>query len=216
MPLFRIHALSLSAHALSQPAVSSWEPGEFSSEMPLLIRTVRQQDLSSLAEILASSFHAQTGIWGWLYPLLRAGIYEDLRSRLLANTPHQACLVAVKRSPSPSPKGQEWPVGTIELSLRQRHPWNFSSARCLYLSNLAVQAEYRRQGVAQQLLYRCERIALDWGFQDLHLHVLENNYQARRLYLKAGYQILHAETGMSTLLFGRPRQLLLRKRLSGN
>jgi ribosomal protein S18 acetylase RimI-like enzyme len=223
MSTFHTQALSSS----SAPSYSNF-PTEgvdqgLSKDFSFLVRTVRQQDLANLSEVLASSFHPQTGVWSWLYPLLRAGIYEDLRTRLHAKTPYHVCLVAVRRSLA-SPINREMqatygtgigdrPIGTVEISLRTHQPWSFPHSRYLYLSNLAVRAEYRRQGIAQQLLQTCERVALDWGFQDLYLHVLENNLSARRLYLKAGYQVQQAGNSIGSLLFGRPRQLLLRKRL---
>jgi ribosomal protein S18 acetylase RimI-like enzyme len=192
-------------------------------DCPCLIRTVRQADLAMLSDLLASSFHSQEG-WGrWLYPLLRAGIYEDLKSRLHGRSAHYACLVAVK----PVMRGQMNPevlgvlvgkgdmlVGTVELSLKTPsllQPWN---NKYLYISNLAVRAEYRHQGVAQQLLKTCERIALDWGFSGLYLHVLENNSAAQRLYDKAGYRLRRIELSPLALLLGHPRQLFLHKHLT--
>lgn len=199
-------------------------------ELPFLVRTVRQADLAILADVLASSFHSQEGWMRWLYPVLKAGIYEDLRNRLHTRGAHYACLVAVK----PTLQGQANPelvgranpaalnllagrtdliVGTVEISLKTPplfQPW---STKYLYLSNLAVNVDYRRRGIAQQLLQRCERIALDWGFHDLYLHVLENNHQARRLYRKSGYRLQRIEVNPLTLLLGQPRQLFLHKRL---
>lgn len=166
----------------------------------------------------------------WLYPLLKVGIYEDLKSRMHTRTNHYACLVAVK----PTLKGQasselagrlppavrglmagqaEALMGTVELSLKTPsllHPWQ---QKYLYISNLAVKADCRRQGVALQLLQTCERIALDWGFANLYLHVLENNPQARRLYKRAGYRIQRIEVNPLNVLLGQPRQFFLHKRL---
>jgi ribosomal protein S18 acetylase RimI-like enzyme len=104
------------------------------------------------------------------------------------------------------------PIGTVELTVRASQPWHTRQGTgYLYLSNLAVQAEYRCHGVAQQLLQACEQTALDWGFENIYLHVLENNASARRLYRKAGYQLHEVETGIGTWLLGQPKQLFLRK-----
>lgn len=190
-----------------------WVRPETSS---LFIRTVRTQDLLSLAEVLTSSFHSADGTWGWLYPLLRVGIYEDLKSRLQARKPHYACLVAVlrdTRSLLQTAGLGDRPIGTVELSLRHPPLNPFRKSRYLYLSNLAVSKEYRRQGVAQQLLQACERIALDWGFHELYLHVLEDNHAAKRLYYKAGYRVRSIELNPIAWALGKPRQLLLAKRL---
>ncbi len=199
-----------------------------SIDSPFFIRTFRQQDLTSLSEILASSFHSKEGSMGWLYPLLRQGIHEDLRMRLRAQTPRYACLVAVRRmssqeaifeartlnSPLADAAESDRLVGTVEIAVRNSPSLLYRRSPYPYLSNLAVLKDYRQQGVAQQLLKMCERIALDWGFHDITLHVLENNHRARRLYEKAGYQMKQAEHSLTSVVFGRSRQLLLQKSLS--
>ncbi|NJR37955.1 MAG: GNAT family N-acetyltransferase [Leptolyngbyaceae cyanobacterium CSU_1_4] len=200
--------------------------------LPIAVRSVQQQDLASLAEVLVNSFHSKEGLLGLLYPLLRMGIYEDLRSRLRNKSHRYACLVAVHRA---SPEtlnaahlhqlatvpgvvelfeipARGRPIGTVEMTVRASHPWHAPQSRgYLYLSNLAVQAEYRCHGVAQQLLQACEQTALDWGFENIYLHVLENNASARRLYRKAGYQLHEVESGLGSWLMGQPKQLFLRK-----
>jgi ribosomal protein S18 acetylase RimI-like enzyme len=182
----------------------------------LLVRTVRHQDLQSIADVLVSSFHSPEGLLGWFYPLLRIGIYEDLRSRLYSQTHHYACLVAVLRNTDElvTLEQPDRPVGTVELSVRSRSLNPFLQSRYPYLSNLAVLTDFRRQGVALQLLHTCERTALDWGFQEIYLHVLENNHRARRLYWKAGYRLKAININPIGFVLGRPRQLLLYKRLA--
>lgn len=192
--------------------------------IPVAVRSVQQQDLASLAEVLVNSFHSKEGVLGIFYPLLRMGIYEDLRSRLRNKTHRYACLVAVHTSKTETlnaahlhqlatiPGMVECPIGTVELTVRASQPWHArQSTGYLYLSNLAVQSEYRCHGVAQQLLQACEQRALDWGFENIYLHVLENNLSARRLYRKAGYQLHEVEAGIGTWLMGQPKQLFLRK-----
>lgn len=165
-------------------------------------------DLTQITDILAKSFHSPQGFWGWAYPLLRLGIYEDLHNRLQTPSPNQLCLVAVDRTPG---QGQNL-TGTVEIGLRSTDPWS-GVKRFPYLSNLAVHPNYRRRGVAKSLLLSCEQICQDWGFQDLYLHVLEHNYQARQLYLNLGYKIFQIESPWSTFLFQRPRQMFLHKYL---
>lgn len=203
---------------------------------PYLIRAARQQDLIELTDLLSRGFHSPEGRMGWFYPLLKMGIQEDLRTRLRAKTPQYACLVAVTQPPiqsaspafaklflqqaaSANPQNSLLGspiVGTVELGMRTGPFWSVSSKNYLYISNLAVRAEYRRQGIAHQLLLTCERIALDWGFRDLYLHVLENNQSARQLYQKLGYRYHQAEFNPLSCLMGRPRQLLLHKSLKGH
>jgi ribosomal protein S18 acetylase RimI-like enzyme len=179
------------------------------------IRAATPKDLTALAEILADSFHSRAGINGWIYPVMRLGIYEDIRNRLNSASPHYICLVAVV-SATTRPNSWEYLVGTVEMGLRSNYPWPFSSSsQYPYLSNLAVHQDCRRQGTAQQLLLKCERIALGWGFQNLYLHVLENNHQARNLYFKLGYRLHRIDGSWISLLLGQPRRLLLHKHLSG-
>ena len=173
------------------------------------IRTAQTRDLGSLAEILADSFHGRSGLMGWIFPLLRLGIYEDLRNRLRASPPHYACLVAAVDQIDQS----EELAGTIEVALRLPMVWQSLHPHYPYISNLAVKKLYRRQGAAMQLLTACERLVLVWGFEDLYLHVLENNYEARRLYLKAGYQLRGVEHSWWSLLLGHPKRLFLHKHL---
>lgn len=182
------------------------------------IRAALPEDLTSLAEILADSFHSHQGILGWAYPLLRLGIYEDLLTRLRSTLQHHICLVAVEGAANTAIEGCYHSAsniaGTVEMALRSTEPFARTTGQYLYLSNLAVRPTYRRRGVANQLLLSCERVALEWGFQDLYLHVLENNHQARQLYFKLGYRLHKVDLSWTTWLLGRPRQLFLHKRLS--
>jgi ribosomal protein S18 acetylase RimI-like enzyme len=193
------------------------QQAESDRSSPISIRAVQQQDLASLAEVLAHSFHAQEGLLGLFYPLLRMGIYEDLRSRLRNKANRYACLVAVQRATqlyqlTAMPGMGDRPIGTVELTVRTSQLWQPHLGKgYLYLSNLAVQVDCRKQGVAQQLLEACEEKALEWGFENIYLHVLENNHSARRLYRKAGYQLHEVEAGLGTWLLGQPKQLFLRK-----
>ncbi len=177
------------------------------------IRTAQVRDLTSMAEILTDSFHSRTGLMGWAYPLLRLGIYEDLRNRLRSTLPHYVCLVAVTAVSTVAGSRQEL-AGTVEIALRSSHSWQTQDSKYPYISNLAVRKSSRRQGVAQQLLLACEQTCIEWGFQDLYLHVLDNNHQARQLYLKSGYQLHQVESSYSTWLLGRPKRLFLHKHLS--
>lgn len=174
----------------------------------LVVRSARPKDLEAVAEVLTKSFHPPQGLLGWMYPFLKLGICEDLRSRLHSNTPYYACLVA--SLPATSIAQQQEVVGTVEIALRSS--WS-TNAQHLYISNLAVKTSYRRQGIAQKLLLKCEQVALEWGFQELSLHVLENNIQAKQLYSKNGYRQSQMETSLWDCLFKRPKRVLLSKRV---
>lgn len=189
------------------------------------IRAAQPQDVIGVAQILADSFHSPEGILGWAYPFLRLGIYEDIRNRMHSTSPHYICLVAVDLAAEAATEVSDTTdklAGTVEMAVRTTLPWDSDRypdakrgrSRYPYLSNLAVHPHHRRQGVAGQLLLSCERIAISWGFQDLYLHVLENNHQARQLYCKLGYRLHQVDSSWSAWFLRRPRQLLLYKHLS--
>ncbi|KKD35070.1 GNAT family N-acetyltransferase [Limnoraphis robusta] len=186
----------------------------------LSIRSATSADVLPLTEVLAESFHSREGFFGWVYPILRLGIYEDLRNRLASGTDHYVCLVALNTNSArpqvhKSPLTPEVLMGTVEMALRSPNAWIASGARQFpYLSNLAVHPQYRRLGVAQQLLSRCEAIARQWGYSQLYLHVLENNSPAKRLYFKAGYRLAEIDHSWNPLLFGQPRRLFMGKTLN--
>lgn len=185
----------------------------------LFIRAVQLRDTHTLAEILADSFHSRQGWAGWLYPIFRLGIYEDLRNRLRACPPNYVCLVAgtvPQRLSLDAQTGKscDYLIGTVEMAVRTSCPWFQRKSPYLYVSNLAVRPECRRQGVAGQLLEACERIAIHWSFQDLYLHVLEDNHQARNLYSNHGYRVQQVDIDWSLALFGQSRRLFLHKRLT--
>jgi ribosomal protein S18 acetylase RimI-like enzyme len=172
------------------------------------IREATTADLTGVAQIIAESFHSQNGLLGWLFPLLRLGIYEDLRHRLASPSPHHICLVAIDTNDASNHL-----VGTVELGVRFNSSWTPVAKSFPYLSNLAVHPKYRRQGAASALLLACEKVALNWGFQDLYLHVLEHNHQARQLYFKLGYQMNHVDSHLNAFFLRPSRQILLQKRL---
>ncbi|MGL5063655.1 MAG: GNAT family N-acetyltransferase [Microcoleus sp.] len=192
---------------------------QISGRSGFALRLAASKDLTQLADILALSFHSRKGFVEWVYPLLRLGIYEDLKNRLRCRSEHYICLVAEivscgssggERFATPG----EHIAGTVEMALRSRLAWQVPSADYPYLSNLAVHPQYRRLGIAQQLLCSCEQTALQWGFSEIYLHVLENNHAARQLYDRAGYRLEQVDGHWSNWLLGQPRRLFLRKQLS--
>ncbi|MGC9503053.1 GNAT family N-acetyltransferase [Baaleninema sp.] len=179
-----------------------------------VVRPATALDLRVLSDILARSFHSDGGWHGWLYPLVRLGIYEDLRHRLREPNPPYLCLVAAWVSRRERRRVEEL-AGTVELSLKTQPTAALDWMQYPYISNLAVRAESRRRGIAKRLLETCERQALDWGFPDIYLHVLEDNERARSLYEKLGYRVRRVESTFGSMWFGQPRRLFLHKRLSG-
>jgi ribosomal protein S18 acetylase RimI-like enzyme len=173
---------------------------------PVAVRRAESQDLKSLVDLLTLCFHPPYSTFAPLYPLLRFGIYEDLRSRLRSSSPHYQCLVAS----ATVAEGTSTIVGTAEIALRSS--W-LGGTRSPYISNFAVSPNYRRQGIGHQLLQRCEQIAQEWNCYHLSLHVLENNQAAKALYFARGYQLTHIETTWQHWLLQYPRRLYLQKKL---
>lgn len=81
-------------------------------------------------------------------------------------------------------------VGTIEFS-----PSDFEGTsmehvgydRKLYLMDLAVRPDVRRQGIATALLKEVETYAIENDYRDIYLHVEVGNESARNLYIRNGF-----------------------------
>ena len=81
-------------------------------------------------------------------------------------------------------------VGTIEFS-----PSDFEGTsmehvgydRKLYLMDLAVRPDVRRQGIATALLEEVETYAIENDYRDIYLHVEVGNESARNLYIGKGF-----------------------------
>ena len=203
-----MNSCSYSSRKLSQSASTDFSP----DVSPIVIRAAIFTDIQSLSEVLTDSFHPPQGLMSWMYPLLKLGVCEDLRNRLASNSSHYICLVA-SRSVSPAAKENQEIVGTVEMSLRSNPYWSTISSRYPYIANLAVKNSYRRQGVARKLLGKCEQIALEWGFSEISLHVLDNNQQAKQLYLTSGYRLARVESSLTSWLLNNPRRMFLNKQL---
>lgn len=177
-------------------------PPHFSS---FTIRQAQVEDIGEVSEVITRSFHSCDGIGVLMYPFLKLGIYEDIRSRLRSQTSHYACFIAT------TPTGEV--SGAVELCLSGSESLTSKEYQSTYISNLAVSPNYRRQGIARRLLKNCEEITNKWGFSEIYLHVLDNNWQAQKLYKQCGYQICRAETSLTSWLFQQPRRLLLKKKI---
>jgi ribosomal protein S18 acetylase RimI-like enzyme len=160
--------------------------------------------------LLTTSFYDCSGWRQWAYPFIRLGIQEDLKQRLKAQSPRYACLAAL---PLPTDDNHNAAIaGTVEVTLRQ--PWPWQGDRHVYISNLAVAQEFRRQRIATALLQSCEQLAQRWQVDELHLHVMEDNAAAQALYRQAGFQIDQAEETPASWFGLQARRLLLRKTLA--
>jgi ribosomal protein S18 acetylase RimI-like enzyme len=186
------------------------------NQHPIEIRPVREEEIHHVADIITRSFHFDRGWMSWFTPLFRLGIAEDLRNRLrprLQNAnqhkiQQQVCSIAVYQD-----QAQAHIAGTVEVGVRTAERYRQKQHRYVYLSNLAVSKDFRRLGVAQELIGSCEQITIDWGYSELHLHVMGDNERGRNLYQKLGYEIVSSDAVWSIIPWHRPERLFLRKQL---
>ncbi|MEN9565747.1 MAG: hypothetical protein RLZZ69_943 [Cyanobacteriota bacterium] len=178
-------------------------------DLKLTIDPAVIEDTKEISTILAQSFYNFPDFVHWVYPLLRFTINEDLRYRLRSTSPHYRCLVAKITTSINQSLDESVIVGTIEIALRSAL-WS-TVPQYPYISNLAVKKDYRRLGIGSQLLAKCEQIALDWGYQETRLHVLDRNQSAKQLYCQNGYQISQIEPNWGNLWFDYSPRLLLKK-----
>ncbi|BAQ65999.1 GCN5-related N-acetyltransferase [Geminocystis sp. NIES-3709] len=172
------------------------------------MRLAKIDDVNQIGDVLTLSFNHFSDFTLWIYPFLKLGVCEDLRSRL-KNDRDYFCVLAEKK-PINSKNQESQIIGTVELSLRTIYGWH-GRTKYPYISNLAVSQNHRRQGVGSQLLSKCEQIAKQLGFNELYLHVLANNKIGQQLYLHNGYTIRQVETDLYSLFVPSKRRLLLAK-----
>ena len=180
------------------------------------IRPVKEDEIHCVADIITRSFHFDRGWMAWFTPLFKIGIAEDLRNRLRTRAPsalhskpqQQLCSIALCVD-----REQSYISGTVEVGVRTAERYRQNHYRYVYLSNLAVSKDFRRRGVAQKLIERCEQQTLEWGYTEIHLHVMGNNERGRNLYQKLGYEVVSSELVWSIIPWHRPERLFLRKQL---
>ena len=188
----------------------------------LVINLAASQDTKAIGQILAKSFYHLPEFANWIYPLLQFTISEDIRHRLRSQSPHYCCYIAefkphnhqisVADHRNNQQNSNSIIVGTIEISLRSPSLWS-NSVQYPYISNLAVHQDYRRSGVGNQLLTKCEEIALTWGYSETRLHVLDSNEAAKQLYCNNGYQISQIDANWNNMWFDYSPRLLLKKQI---
>jgi ribosomal protein S18 acetylase RimI-like enzyme len=175
-------------------------------EKQIVVRSIQLEDIAPVAELLSEAFYAGHPWLGWVAPVFKLGIYQDLKSRYLNQQPKHTCLVAIYRSN----QGIPIIVGTVEVAVRPLIAWDTFGPAVPYISNLAVARSSRRQGVGRELLLACEPIVQHWQYDELFLHVKGDNQAAKGLYARVGYQQQRDDSPWSWLL-GQPTQQLLRK-----
>ena len=174
----------------------------------VLVRSARIEDINGIGEVLTSSFNQFNSFTLWIYPLLKFNVCEDVRQRWQSDDNYW-CIIAEKKN-AHSTDCRNKIIGTVELSFKKLHGFGCRT-KMPYIANLAVNESYRRQGIASQLLLKCEQIAKSNGFERVYLHVLAENKMAQKLYSHNGYTIEQVETDLYSLFVPSKRRLLFVK-----
>ena len=77
-----------------------------------------------------------------------------------------------------------------------------------YVACMAVQEDFRRQGLALKLLKAAEKQARAWKQEVVALHVYKTNDIAVKTYEKAGYTLLQVDGAWRALLGAKQRILM--------
>ncbi|KAF5841664.1 hypothetical protein DUNSADRAFT_11871 [Dunaliella salina] len=106
-------------------------------------------------------------------------------------------------------------IGVVALALqedtRQPIPTLPPPAEDAYLSNMAVDAKFRRLGVGKLLLALCDEAAKVAGKDSISLHVRQGDNPANQLYLSYGYMEQARDNFIAAKLKQvRPRSLMRR------
>lgn len=72
--------------------------------------------------------------------------------------------------------------------------------RAPLMSNLAVSRNYRRRGLAEELVQAVEDLVGEWGYEECYLYVEQRNQGAVKLYRKLGYRSVWEDDRAETLL----------------
>ena len=80
-----------------------------------------------------------------------------------------------------------------------------------YLANLAVKAGARRLGLGRELVLATERAAVEMGHDRLYIKVDRQNFEARRLYDRLGYQLVYLQPRLDPRKGPPGANLFLRK-----
>ena len=180
------------------------------------VRRATKSDLWKVAEVHTASFFPEEG-----FPLVKVRTldrYWMLESAIADRTGRYVCLVAEADAQDmlnnqryitgcvnvdtvggnlPLPKRTSDPVRTRTRLRRRRE-------KIAYVSNLAVDAAYRRRGLAKMLMEEAEDTAKEWGCSSLALHYDIADEGVAALYRGLGYRMVGIEPQWNSYLYLRP------------
>lgn len=173
--------------------------------VPVTVRSAQIFDVAGISKVLVQGFNLVP--YAWMHPIAQAGIHADLKVRMDRKDSYHA-FVAVDPTSDPTAI-----VGTVEVTLQKKPNLSCQPTSYAYLASLTVASDYRRLGVAQQLIQACERQVSFWNQSDLYLHVLAENVAARRLYLQLGYGIHRKIRSWNPSLWHFEEQMMLHRHI---
>ena len=152
------------------------------------LRLAQPEDVANIADLLTRTFYQHPGWRSLLSPIFKLGLCYDLATRLQIPAPDKyQCWIA--EIPHPTQANLKQLVGTVEVGLRSLSLASLFNPTQAYISNLAVDQDHRRQGIARQLIFKCEAAAQTWTRDDIFLHVRSDNAIALSLYEQLGYRL---------------------------
>ena len=154
-------------------------------------------DLSQAAQILADGFYSETHTFSrWWEKIQTQMSLESNLPNPISHPQHEmwvACqnptgqVIAFCEVDNRPPTTTSMSTQTDDLIVRP------------YMCNLAVHEDWRKQGLAQQMIRQCEASVELWQDQYvLYLKVKEHNIPAINLYTKLGYEVFATQLDSKT------------------
>ena len=180
-----------------------------SSDTVLVVEALSNAWIPDTADLLCASFAESMGYLNSYKKFLRNQIEEYLNNHTLL-LPKTVILVATLRNNNDA----DVLVGTCEVSFsestRSKHMTLSPPPDMPYLCNMAVNPDFRRQGIGSMLLDAAEEAILSTGYRSVFLHCRHADPPALALYRKYGYRE-EGEDWSIVQLFGLDRRYLMKK-----
>lgn len=159
------------------------------SESPHRIGRAAYSDLNAAAALMTDGFHPEVRNNPLLRPIRRLVELERLQGNFPYEEGDRHFYLVVRGE-----KGGEL-IGFCDVDGRIPAP-GFSLSPFKpnvvrprpYLSDLVVNPDWRRRGVASALMAEAERLARDMGYDELYLGVRSTNEPALKMYSNMGYE----------------------------
>lgn len=144
-------------------------------------------DLSEAARVLADGFYSEqnpASRW-WEKMQTQLSLESNLPNNFL-NAPHEMWVACENES------GRVISFCEVDNRPPKKTGPNSTEVRP-YMCNLAVDIKWRKQGIAKDMIQRCEDSVKKWEEKTLYLKVREKNDAAVSLYEKMGYVVVSNE-----------------------